>query len=597
MIPKKIQIPSISHCNAQNDNAQNGNAQTSNAETGKISLWLLIPSGIIALTLIVYILFANSILRGMAESAIGDAAGAEANIESVDHSIFPFGIALTKLQVTDNAAPSQNKIAFDYASADVDLMPLLSGKVIIENLVAQNVAFGTERASAGDVYRAADASNSFAFPTLEDLPSVDEVLANSPLKTTAAVAQAQQTYAKYDGPLQEKYDTLPSKEKLAEYKERVEAFKNMDFKDPAKIAKATAEFAALKEDIKKDRDKVESFVALAQKAKVDMATSISALKTAPQEDYALLQGLVAGDEAAIGQVTQHLFGEKAELYTKALVVAADMLLNSAPADSEAETGVDSYPELPNIWIKNADISVKWLDESLSSTWANITDQHAKVNAPTTFSIASSNAQNWQAFNLNGELEILNGMVSSAQSWDIKGVVLKDLALIPADAQQKLTAVLNSGLLNSQGALSISSNQLSGESRFDLSNLKLSAQGANDLTNTIAAVLDEQTSMQLIGIFGGSLLNPSVSIKSDLDAKLLSSLGAGLANSPKLAELKQKLNAKAAAQLGTNTDKLDAVQSLLDAAKGDTDALTELLNAQIADKKEDVLNKLKNKLFN
>jgi len=94
-----------------------------------------------------------------------------------------------------------------------------------------------------------------------------------------------------------------------------------------------------------------------------------------------------------------------------------------------------------------------------------------------------------------------------------------------------------------------------------------------------------------------LLNPSVSIKSDLDANLLSSLGAGLANSPKLAELKQKLNAKAAAQLGTNTDKLDAVQSLLDAAKGDTDALTELLNAQIADKKEDVLNKLKNKLFN
>lgn len=568
------------------------------AQAGKISLWLSIPLGLVALLLALYFLFANTLLKNVAQSAIGDAAGAEANIADVSHSLFPFGIEIKDLQVTDNASPHTNKVAADLISANIELMPLLSGKVIIDDLIAQNIAFGTLRNTAGEVYRASQQNQSFGFPALEDLPSVDEILASTPLKTAAAVTDAQKVVTKYQAPLKAQYETLPSKEKMAEFKTRIEAFKDMDFKNPAQIAKATSEFKQLKEEISEQKQKIATFIELANKAKAEASTSVNALKTAPQQDYELLQGLVAGDEAAIAQVTQRLFGEKAQLYTKVLVAAADMMLNAAPStQQEEQTAVDNYPEYPNLWIKNADISVKWLNENLSSTWSDITDQHNKVGAPTIFNIASLNAQSWQAFTLNGRVEILDGLVTSSQTWDVQGAVLENLSLIPEDAKQKLSAVLNSGMLNSTGNLDIVANQLQGQSVFDLSNLDLIANGQNDLTHTIATIIGAQNAMQLKGVFSGDISRPSIAIKSDLDSSLLKSLGASLENNPKLLELKQKLNAKAAAQLGTSNQQLDAVNDLLAAAQGDTNTLTELLNAQLADKKEAVLDKLKNKFFN
>ncbi len=568
-------------------------------ETGKISLWILIPVGIVALLVVVYLLFANMLLKSAAEQVIGQANGAEANIEDFDHSLFPFGVTLSGIQITDNAAPSRNKVVIDTLSGNVELMPLLSNKVIVDNLIASNIEFGTRRQQPGEVYAPVDSTSSFAFPTLEDLPSVDDVLDNTPLKTTEAVAQAQSVYEKYNTPLSNQYDALPSKDKISAYKQRIKTLSETDYKNPVAITQALEEFKNLKAEIKREKEKVSEFVDLAKQAKQDISGSVEALKTAPQQDYDLLKGLVAGDQAAISQVTQHLFGEHAKLYTQALVAVADMLKNSGQQadDEQAETANDSYPEYPNLWIKNADISIKWLNESLSSSWSNITESHQKVGSPTTFLIDSKQAKNWQAFMLDGSIEIINGEVNSIQSWDIQQANLENLPLVPESAQQKLTAMLNSGMLNSTGKLNIISNQLSGQSVFDLNELKLDANGSNDLTNAIAGILEQQQTLSLAGLFSGSLSQPSIEISSDLDANLLSSLGAGMSNNPKLAELKQKLNAKAADQLGTSAEQLDVIGNLLDAAQGDTSALESLLNAKMADKKDDLLNKLKGKFFN
>jgi uncharacterized protein (TIGR03545 family) len=571
-----------------------------NEQAGKVSLWLVIPLATIAFLIAFYLLFANTIIKSIAQSALGDASGAEVNIESLDHSLFPLGIDIQNIQFTDAAQPFRNKIAANRIQADVALMPLLSSKLIMENLVIDEITFDTARKAEGEVYRPATSSSGFAFPTLEDLPSVDEVLANSPLQTTAAITQAQETYQKYEQPLQEKYATLPEKEKIEEYKTQLKVIQEMDFNNPANIAKAKQMFDELKAQIQSDRDKVSEFVTLAKQAQGEVNASVLALKAAPAQDYALLKGLVAGDEAAIGQVSQHLFGDKAKLYTQALVAAADMLLN-AKGDNAQEVPVVDDSGLPMVWIKNAEISVKWLDETIASTWSNITEQHALVGNPTTFKVDSTKANYWQAINLNGQFEILSGMVSATQNWNVAGLKLEDVTLIPEQAKQKLNAMLNSGLLDSKGSLSIVNNQLDGTSNFDLSQLALDAQGSNTLTNAIAAAISEQTSFNLTGKFYGDVSNPSIDLDSQFDKNLVASLGAGLAANPKLDELRQKLNAKMNSQLGTSGDQLDSVNALLGAAQGDSEALTSLLGAQlnnkVEEKKDELMNKLKNKLLN
>lgn len=568
-------------------------------QIGKVSLWLLIPVGIIIFVIGIYLLFANTIIKSLAEDALTDASGAEVNIASVDHYLFPLTIDMRTLAFTDNAHPIRNKLEVARIKADIELMPLLSNKIIMDNLLVEEVAFSTAREFEGKVLRVPDSASAFAFPNLQDLPSVDEVLAISPLETTQAIAQADKAYVKYKQALEEKYATLPNKDKIEAYKAKISDIQNMDFNNPANIAKAKQWFDEVKLQIQEDKQNASAFIALAKLAKNEVDASVIALKRAPGQDFDLLKALVAGDEAAIGQVSQHLFGDKAQLYTQALVAAADMLRN-AKNDGNNEPDQADTSGIPNVWIKNAQVSIKWLDQTITSNWQNITDQHAVVGSPTTFTIDAEKAAYWDAFTLNGEFEILAGAVNAQQQWDIQGLKLKDIVLIPESAKQKLNAAINSGLLAATGSLAIKNNQLDGKSLFNLSQLNLQASGTNNLTKAIAGVISEQKEIGLSGTFFGDIASPSIKIDSQFDKNLTATFGAGLANSPQLAELREKLNARINAQIGTSNAQLDSIDTLLSAAQGNTDALSDLLNAQlnnkIDEKKTDLIDKLKNRLF-
>jgi uncharacterized protein (TIGR03545 family) len=575
--------------------------KSSIAQQGRLSLWLSIPLGTIAAVLILYFLFANILLKTLAANALGDASGAEVNIDAVEHGIFPFSLTLTRLQATDNNNPIRNRLEVAKVKADVDFMPLLNKKLIVNELIVQDVEFDTQRQSAGAVYIKPDAqASSFAFPTLADLPSVDQILKKSPLKTTAAVAEAQKVVQQYQQPLQDKYAALPSKDKLTIYKERLKALQEIDYKNPGELAAAKTEFDEIKQAITIDKKNITEFADLAREAKAASANSVSALKTAPQEDFDLLKGLVAGDEGAIGQVTQHLFGEKANIYTQGLLTAMDMLSNDPNEPVVEETVFDD--SLPNVWIKKAAVNIKWQDEQIETVWQNITDQHALVGNPTTFLINSSKAKNWRVIDLKGTFEIIEGQVNSAQNWDIKGLVLDAIELVPEESKQKLNALLESGLLASKGQLNIIDGKLSGSSVIDLSALKLKATGKNDLTSAMADVISGLSELKLSTYFSGSLPSPSIKVKSDLDKKMLQALSSGLTgnSSGKLSELKRKLNAKVAEQLGQSGQHLESVDVLLAAAQGDTESLNELLKSQMINaldqKKDELLNKLTDKLI-
>jgi len=570
-------------------------------QQGRLSLWLSIPLGTIAAVVILYFLFANTLLKTLATNALGDASGAEVNIDSVEHGIFPFSLTLTRLQATDNANPTHNRLEVAKVKADLDFMPLLNKKLIVNELIVQDVEFDTQRQSAGAVYVKPDAQvSSFAFPTLADLPSVDQILAKSPLKTTAAVAEAQKVVQQYQQPLQDKYAALPSKDKLTAYKARLKALQEIDYKNPVELASAKKEFDEIKQAITIDKKSITEFADLAGEAKAASASSVSALKTAPQEDFDLLKGLVAGDEGAIGQVTQHLFGEKAKIYTQGLLAAMAMLSSDLDEPVAEETVVDDG--LPNVWIKKAAVNIKWQDEQIETVWQNITDQHALIGNPTTFLINSRKAKNWHVIDLKGNFEIIQGQVNSVQNWDIKGLVLNAIELVPEESKQKLNALLESGLLASKGELNVVDSTLSGSSIIDLSALQLKATGKNDLTSAMADVISGLSELKLSTNFSGGLSSPSIKVKSDLDKKILQALSSGLTgnSSGKLSELKSKLNEKVAEQLGQSGQQLESVDVLLAAAQGDTESLNELLKSQMTNaldrKKDKLLNKLTDKLI-
>jgi uncharacterized protein (TIGR03545 family) len=573
-----------------------------------------VVTGLIAAILIVFLDFW---IKLAAIKSLESTTGAEVNIAQVSHTFSPFGVSLTGVQLTDPATPSQNQVQADEITAQIELTPLLLRKVIIDDLTVSGVQFAQPRESEGAVYRTAKAAIKEELQQAFDpqnLPSVDEILAKSPLKTTKAVEETQAAYKKHSEILKQKYAELPSKDALENYKKRVEAITNMDYKNPLELAKAKEEFDALRAEIKADKAKITEFKDAVSDAKNDMAPRLAELKAAPGDDYAQLQGLIAGDEGAIKDVTTMVFGEKAGEFSQYVLsaydLAAPMLAKSKEEQAEEEAyngrwvAFDDTAALPDFLVRNADVSVTWRNESVLSVWHDITNEHEKIGRPTTFKVDSSASSLWQSLKLNGDFWLNDAGVKANQDWNLRGLALSDVSLLN---QEKLSSTLRKGLLSSSGRASIDKNVISGTGNAALSQLDLSATGSNNLTNVIAETLSGLSNLTINTDIGGILGDMDLSFSSDLDKQLAKVMLNNLTGdqSSKLGELKQKLNAKIEGPLGATDSEMSQWLDWEKLADGDLSSMQSMLDSKlnsVVDKKKEELtdklkDKLKGKLFN
>jgi uncharacterized protein (TIGR03545 family) len=558
----------------------------SNAKGKPIWVWV---TGFFVVLFLVYFLFANTIIKAVLESKLGESYGAEVNIDEFDHSLFPTTVTIKGIALTNPTKPSRNQVFVGEAHADVALKPLLSDQVIVNNLNLLDVEFDRAREEPGEVYRVPERSLSFdelKSKASDAVPTVDELIERNPLKTTAAVAQAKEVYAMYAQELQEDYENLPDKSRIEYYKTQVAQLKETDYSDPQALVQAKAAFDKLKDEISADRALITRFTEQASTARDALSESVTALKNAPQEDYALLKGVIAGDQAALSQVTYFVFGDKAAEYTEYLMAAMQIVMPLIQGEEKSEEPAD----IPSILVKEANVSVLWKNESISSTWNNITNVHEVFGNPTTFTIEGA-GELLKSFSSSGEFWIDSEGVDASQVWSLAGVTMSD---IPFTGNETLNAVLKSALMQTNGSMEVTNNQLTGSGEVDLEQLVMEATGTSDVTSAIASALQTLSSLNMTMLLDGTLSDPDFNIKSDLDNKLASAALSQLTASQqdKLDELNSKLSAMVSNEQSLLSGELVDVNTMLSAAQGDSAALQELLQTQL----NDVVEEQKTKLF-
>lgn len=559
----------------------------SSSSKGKSVLkWI---AGFFVVLFAVYFLFANTIIKAVLESKLGESYGAEVNIDSFDHSLFPTTVSLKGIALTNPTKPARNQVFVGDANADVELAPLLSNQVIVNNLNLLNVQFDTERASPGEVYRVPERSLSFdemKAKAQDAVPSVDELLERNPLKTAAAVENARAAYDTYSEALKSDYASLPDKSRIDYYKTQIAQLQETDFKDPQALVQAKSAFDKLKEEMQADRALISSFTEKASKAKSALSETANALKSAPQEDYALLKGVIAGDQEALSQVTYFVFGDKAAEYTEYLMAAMQIVMPLIQGEEKSEAPAD----IPSILVKEANVSVLWQEESITSKWNNITNVHDVFGNPTTFTIEAA-GELLKSFTSTGEFYIDGEGVDASQQWSLAGVNMAD---IPLSGNESLSAVLTSALMKTAGSMQITDNKLTGSGTVDLQQLVMQATGESDTTKVIAKALQSLSSLNMDMFLEGTLSNPDFKIKSDLDNQLANMALSELTESQqdKLDELDQKLNAMIGNEQSLISGELGDVSSMLSAAQGDSAAIEELLKSKL----NNVVEQQKNKLF-
>lgn len=560
--------------------------------------------------LLVFILYAflDTWIRIAAEKGMEVAVGAEVNIERVEHQFSPFRVSLKQVQITDPKRPEFNKVEAQHIQAAVQLWPLIMNKIIIDDLAVEGMKFGTQRDAPGEVYREPGEGITIAGVTLPDLPeapSVDEVLARSPLETTRAIEDLEQAYKAHKDQVKQDFEALPDEARLKEFKARIKALTEREFKTPADVAAAKEELDAIKRDLKAEKQKIVTFKQTVKQAKADISPKLAAVRQAPDNDYDRLKGVLAGDAAAIGDVTEMVFGSKARQWAEYAMLAIDTLgpaLKKTREDEEERQRLegrwvvfDDQTHLPDFWIQQASVSLSLLEHTIDSSWQDITQQHELIGKPTRYEANARATSTLAALQLKGDLALASQGINANQSWTIQQLSLPVANIISND---KLNAQLRQGKLNSQGSVSVSNNVLNGNADIDMQALNIDATGTNNLTKLVASTLSGLSDLAIDADIGGNISAPDFSFTSNLDEKLASAMVNNLSDEQKgkLAELEQRLNDKMAKALGEKESQYAQWLKWEEVATGDLSSVEDMLETKLQSLIEKEKDKLKDKLL-
>lgn len=567
---------------------------------------------ILALLIGIPMVFLDTWIKLGVERFAAGVNGAEVNVGRAEHRLFPFGITLHDVALTDPVAPANNRVQLKTLSAGLAVAELLDRRFIVDDLVVDGVRFDQPRARPGEVYEPSEADIQDQLADEEGKPRVqvdiDELLKKTPLATRDEAKKLQETASRLETEVTEAYQALPDEDKLESYKQQVDALREKKIETPADFAAATQELKALKDALRAEQQKLQQFKTTVSAAGEELQAQTRALEAARKDDYSLLKRAVAGDTAALDELTEAIFGAKLKTWADNLMIAYNLvtpLLGGGEEETKRERLEGRWIQYtkaephPNVWIRNARISVKYSESEFISHWEDITEDHQLLGRPTRFTVESSDTDQWRLFNLIGDFSFGDAGLNAHQQWDLKGVAVAALDLA---STSELTAELQKALLNSLGTLTVTDGKLAGSADINFVDMTLKAVGDGANSQTIAKFLENLNRLDIDSTISGVLTHPQFNFASDLDSQLGQLLEDNVSEAAqaKLAELNQKLGLEGTASQQAAAKELANWETLKQVSQGKTDTVETLLKAElksaVANEKDKLKDQLKDKLL-
>lgn len=495
----------------------------------------------------VWIFFIDGWVQYLIEEAGTEAVGAKVELDAADLSLFPAGLTLTRLQVTDPNEPMTNAVEMAKVSMGLDGLNLLRRKVIVEEMILESVRLGTPRATSGAIHEVSleeEESEMFSIelPSLE-VPDVKNILEKEDLETIRLIEALKADLKGEKETWESRLKELPGKAQLAEYKQRVKNLKNAKKGGLEGILGGVGEVQSLKQDIEEEIASLK--VAKKEfKDKVALLRSrLDQIKTAPKRDIQHLkakynlspQGLANMSQALLGSQIGSWVRQGAEWYERAKpFLEGAQALGGGEAGPEVHKplrgkGVDvhfkeAHP-LPDFLIRMTKVSVNLDLGDLAGTVQNITTDQPTLGQPTTFTFSGDQLKGVKSVALDGALNHVvptdskDHMMFQAKGYELSNLILsKDdkwpVALTSGLGDMNMNAELKGQALTVKGAGNLRSLQLSAGKEGD----------TNPLTKALSSAVTGVSQLSLQADVKGTLEQHDVTLSSDLDRILQKAAG-------------------------------------------------------------------------
>lgn len=524
-------------------------------------MWKWIVRGLLAIILltVVLVVFAlEPIAKFMIESEGSKQVGAKVEVDSVDINFYPTRVALNGLTVANPNEPMRNLFNSETVSADVDIKALLKKQVIADKVVLSGLQMYTERSTPGTL----DGSmpppkeeEGSGLPSIK-IPNASALLAEEKAEIQSEVEDIQNGFEGLQSRWEDKSQQVPDNAKVEEFKQRWEDLKK---KNPIeRIAGAKK----LRDDIKAELDQ---FKSLNNDLKTDVAEATSLSKRAAnlpanQADRMLQKyGLDQGTEGML----KFLLGDEVNNFVqRGLTLYKETVGDMAKAEPAPEP--EAGGELPvNILIRQILIDgyqvIGGEKLAYSGEINDVTDKQDYWNKPITMAVKGGMEQQAQLV-IDGIFDQRNDTLKSVFNMGLQQLALSGVSL---SKSPDLPLQLEKGLANIVANFSINGDDLSGSVKGLVNQAKLlvaDAAADNETAQTLAKALEGVSKLVMDLNVNGSVEDPIVKLKSNLDSILGDVLGAKLKS--ELAKVKGEVQQKIQADYGDKIASLQEKQNVL-----------------------------------
>jgi len=531
---------------------------------------------VIAVLLSVFwIVFADSLIKRGIEEAGSRIVGAKVDLKKADLSLFPIGLELVGLQVTNPDEPMRNMFEVERINFSLETGYLFQRKFVGDEMVLDGVRLDTPRKVSGFIERKKSKSpekksekEKKSFITIPRLSMEDaqSVLKKESLKTLEEVERFQKDIKTEQENLQKLLTTLPNQKKFEGYKERINSLKSGGG-SLGSLFGAAKEVDAVKNDIEKDMNSLKNAKSDLQGKMSEYKVRLEKLKNMPMEDLNRLKNKYSISSKGLGNMAFLLFGSKyGDWVTKGISLyekAKPYMEKSESAAKEPEElepkrgeGVDIKFEednpVPDFLIRLARVSLDLEAGRVGGEVMNIASDQVVHGKPVTFQFSGEKMQNMGKIRVEGSVD----RTIPAQAVDTVTGQFEDYRFASMDisSDSALPITLKKALADVQVGIKIQNERIESSLNSGLKSVVIETGDSDDQDPVRLAIKDalsEISKFQIAAELDGTLEDYDIKIKSDIDRVMKDAIGNVVKKQVKLFEkkLKQAITEKTGNLLG------------------------------------------------
>ncbi|MBI5135858.1 MAG: TIGR03545 family protein [Nitrospirae bacterium] len=494
---------------------------------GRFIRWRGLAAFVVLVTALTlgWLLLVDRMVKAGFEAAGTRAVGARVDVGGADLSLFPAGLTLTRIQVTDPDAPMTNAVEIARVAMTMDGALLLRRKVIVEEMAVEGVRLHTPRSRSGAIHKAPKPAREADHALFGlALPDPDALLREARLEALQAADALKADLAAFRASWEKQIAELPDDDDLKAYRERIKALQQARKGGIGAVLGAVKEVKALQDDIRADakavRDARQRFHAeLAQ-----LQARRKALQDAPAAEARRLVTRFAHDAGLEGTLTTLAFTERVSGWvttTHGWYQRLRPYIDRARAVHDADgapargTGQDiRFPEthpLPDLLVRRASVSVQLAAGDLAGTVTNLTPDPSTLGRPLVFRFTGDRLRGIDRVAVEGTLDhVRPDAPRDRLAITVNGYRADGLALVPGGP---LPLTLARGRVDlAVHATVAGGDRLAGRLALGLRDARLEAEGSP----AVARALQGVKAVNAQATLGGTLAHPTVDVSTNLD---------------------------------------------------------------------------------